>query len=365
MTSTTTYANAELRSLVAEKLAENPDFMPQTLADSLGVPVRRIIEALPDEMRSRAPGEAFIPIWEAMAGWEKVTFMAVTPGAVLEIPCRLPKGKAGHGMYNLMDKNSPLRGHLLMARVDSIWFVSKQVFGLESHSVQFYDAAGDQCFGVYLGRDEKRQIIPSVKEGFLALKARYSGGAPCKNGDQCDCKEGPGMRTLVVYSSRTGNTRMIAEAIHSIMPAGAGIFPVESVPDPADYDFIALGFWVDKGAPDAAMSRYMERVRGKSVGLFGTLGAWPDSDHARESMQKAVERVAGNRVLGTFLCQGKVDPQLLAAMANMSGNNPHPMTEERKARLEEAAKHPNEADCENARNVFAGIMRRLEAPCAR
>ncbi len=190
MTSTTVYTDEELRVLVAEKLNEDPNFMPQTLADSLGVPVRRIVEALPEEMRSRAPGEAFIAIWEAMTEWEKATFMAATSGAILEIPCRLPKGKTGHGMYNLMDKSSPLRGHLLMDKVDSIWFVSKQVFGLESHSVQFYDAAGEQCFGIYLGRDEKRHIIPAVKEGFLALKAQYTQGGCCKNGGKCGCGEG-------------------------------------------------------------------------------------------------------------------------------------------------------------------------------
>ncbi len=192
MTAATTYTDEALRTLVADKLAEDPNFMPQMLAENLGVPVRRIVEALPDGMRSRAPGEAFIPIWEAMAEWEKVTFMASTPGAILEIACRLPKGKTGHGMYNLMDKTAPLGGHLLMAKVDSIWFVSKQVFGLESHSVQFYDAAGQQCFGVYLGRDEKRQIIPSVKEGFFALKAQYAGEASkescCKKCGPCGCK---------------------------------------------------------------------------------------------------------------------------------------------------------------------------------
>ncbi|MDR0338769.1 MAG: flavodoxin family protein [Desulfovibrio sp.] len=171
------------------------------------------------------------------------------------------------------------------------------------------------------------------------------------------------MKALVVYSSRTGNTRMIAEAVHSAMPEGTAIHPVETAPAPRGYDFIALGFWVDKGEPDSAMGAYMDTVKGAFVGLFGTLGAWPDSDHARESMQKAVDRVTGNTVLGTFICQGKVDPKLLAAMAKMR-DNPHPMNEERKARLEEAAKHPDGRDCENARAVFAGIMQKLEASCA-
>jgi len=166
------------------------------------------------------------------------------------------------------------------------------------------------------------------------------------------------MKALVVYSSRTGNTRKIAEAIHSIMPEGAVLAPVEKAPDPQGCDFVALGFWIDKGEPDAAMSAYMGKFKGLNVGLFGTLGAWPDSEHARESMQKAVSRLGDNNVLGTFICQGKVDPRLIEAMAKMP-NNPHPMTEERKARLEEAAKHPNEADCFAAQKVFADIVRRL------
>jgi flavodoxin len=165
-------------------------------------------------------------------------------------------------------------------------------------------------------------------------------------------------KALVVYSSRTGNTRMIAGAVHSVMPAGAGLTPVEEAPDPAGHDLLALGFWVDKGKPDSAMAAYMGRVKGLNVGLFATLGAWPDSDHARESMQKAIEHIGGNNLLGTFTCQGKVDPDLLASMAKMP-NNPHPMTEERRARLEEATKHPNEADCEAAKKVFAGIVQRL------
>ena len=192
MIAVNSYTDETLRPLVADKLAEDPNFMPQLLAKELGVPMRSIIEALPDLMRSHAPGSAFIAIWESMAKWEKVTFMAETPGAILEITCRLPKGKSGHGMYNLMDKTNPLCGHLLLAHIDSIWFVSKQLFGLESHSVQFFDTQGHQCFSVYLGRDEKRQIIPSVKEGFAALKAEYSCTCSCKNG--VDCKESAALK---------------------------------------------------------------------------------------------------------------------------------------------------------------------------
>lgn len=171
---TTERTDAELAILVRMQLKEDPYFMPQVLAENLGVPLARIFAAMPEDMCSYAPGDAATAIWEAMTEWEKVTFMAATPGAILEISCRLPKGRRGHGMYNLMDKKNPLGGHFLMDKVDSICFVSKPVFKMESHSVQFLDAEGRQCFAVYLGRNEKREIIPAIKEGFFALKAQYS-----------------------------------------------------------------------------------------------------------------------------------------------------------------------------------------------
>ena len=156
------------------------------------------------------------------------------------------------------------------------------------------------------------------------------------------------MKALVVYSSRTGNTRKIAEAIAAVLP-GCEIHPVESAPAPEGYDLVAVGYWVDKGMPDAQAKAYLETVRDANVALFGTLGAWPDSDHARDCIAQ---------VLGTYLCQGKVDPKIVAMMQKMA-SDVHPMTPERKARLEEAAKHPDEADCLRAQEAFKGFAEQV------
>lgn len=170
------------------------------------------------------------------------------------------------------------------------------------------------------------------------------------------------MKALVVYSSRTGNTRKIAEAIAAVLP-GCEIYPVESAPAPEGYDLVAVGYWVDKGMPDAQAKAYLETVRDAKVALFGTLGAWPDSDHARdciaqgEALVNAPER--WNKVLGTYLCQGKVDPKIVAMMQKMA-SDVHPMTPERKARLEEAAKHPDEADCLRAQEAFKGFAEQVD-----
>ena len=43
------------------------------------------------------------------------------------------------------------------------------------------------------------------------------------------------MKSLVVYSSRTGNTRKIAEAVAEALP-GCHLHPVEEAPQPEGYE---------------------------------------------------------------------------------------------------------------------------------
>jgi flavodoxin len=178
------------------------------------------------------------------------------------------------------------------------------------------------------------------------------------------------MKSLVVYSSRTGNTRQVARAVFDALPEPKEIHPVESAPSPAGFDFVAVGFWAKRGGPDPKAQRYLEELRealrpapGTAVGLFATLGAWPDSEHARECMRRARE-AAGHgdavQVVAEFHCQGRVDPKVLQAGQKKTGHAAtHPMTEERRARLKEAEKHPDEADLENARQTFARAAARL------
>lgn len=172
------------------------------------------------------------------------------------------------------------------------------------------------------------------------------------------------MRCAIIYSSLTGNTRMVAEAISGVMPQGTAIYPVAQAPDPDNFDFLALGFWADKGKVDQTMQVYMEKTRGKgkNIGLFGTLGAYPDSDHGRSFMADARERVVGNTVLGDFLCMGKVDPKLLKAMEAMrqKGDSVHPMTPERAARIAEGAKHPDSADLAAAKAKFTELLQKVD-----
>jgi flavodoxin len=162
------------------------------------------------------------------------------------------------------------------------------------------------------------------------------------------------MRTLIVYSSLTGNTKMVAEAIREVFGDEADIFSVEQAPAPDGYDLVAVGFWVDRGTADKKTQAYLSRLKNKKVALFATLGADPDSEHARNSLKDVVSLMdAGNQLVGDFICQGKVDPKLIENFKKLPEGHPHGMNPERVARLREAAKHPNQVDLANAKAVFA------------
>ena len=155
------------------------------------------------------------------------------------------------------------------------------------------------------------------------------------------------MRTIVVYSSLTGNTKKIAEAIAGALPEGTAAVPVKEAPaDLADYDCVFLGFWVDRGNADKTAADLLATLGNKHVALFATLGADPRSPHAAESLDKAAELLPdGKMPAGKFICQGAVDPKVIEMMYKMfPKGHVHGQSAERDALHAEAAKHPDEAD---------------------
>jgi putative heme utilization carrier protein HutX len=154
---------------IRRSIDTEPRLMLRDLAERLGAPEGAVARALPQDMRGFAPASVFDHVWEAMTSWSAITFIAITPGLVLEFKGTLPKGSHGHGMFNLHTEGHPLGGHFMVARLGSICFLSKPFFGLESHSVQFYDQDGAVMCAVYAGR-QGRDIVAEVREAFMALR---------------------------------------------------------------------------------------------------------------------------------------------------------------------------------------------------
>ena len=169
------------------------------------------------------------------------------------------------------------------------------------------------------------------------------------------------MKSIVVYSSLTGNTKMVGEAIAEVLAPNCDIYKVEDNPDITGYDLVVVGFWVDKGTADAKASKFLKSIRNSKVAVYATLGAEPDSEHAKTSLQNGIDMLdSSNEVMGRFICQGKIDPKLLEAMKKMFGTkvskeNFHAVDEKRLERHRKASTHPDEQDLANAKKVFSEI----------
>jgi flavodoxin len=77
------------------------------------------------------------------------------------------------------------------------------------------------------------------------------------------------MKTLVVYSSQSGNTKKLADAVYESIADEKEILSVEEAPAPENYDFIVLGFWLKAGKPDPKAQEYLPKIgKGKKVSFL-------------------------------------------------------------------------------------------------
>lgn len=165
---------------------------------------------------------------------------------------------------------------------------------------------------------------------------------------------------LIVYSSVTGNTKKIAEAMFKAAPEGSSIANIQDNPLIDSYAVIVVGFWVTRGGPDPLAQKFLSKIHDKTVILFQTHGAEPTSEHAITSLAKAAYLLGENCfILGTFSCQGKINPALLERRKTLTADNPHYHNEANLARWAKAANHPNSQDLQNAKDFVAKMQRKI------
>lgn len=162
------------------------------------------------------------------------------------------------------------------------------------------------------------------------------------------------MKVLVTYSSKTGNTKKLAQGIYEEIQADKAILPMNEVTDVTEYDVVLAGYWVDRSAPNAEAKEFLENLEGKQVGLFATLAYWPDTQHAWDSLVNGEALVsAKNKVIGKYICQGKLDEKIIAMFENLPADNPHAVNDEKRRRYEIAKNHPSKADIAAAAELFS------------
>jgi putative heme utilization carrier protein HutX len=155
-------------------LKTDPGAIVEQLAKEYRVTSREVVEALPAEMRSFAPGSAFVEAMKDIGNWGSVTVIVHTDDGIMEFTGPVPAGEIGRGYYNIPGSTG-FHGHLRHERCAGLAFVERPFMGRLSASILFFNVDGGIMFKVFVGRDEKRELKADQLEAFRMLGKRLAG----------------------------------------------------------------------------------------------------------------------------------------------------------------------------------------------
>jgi len=158
---------------LAERLAKNPDGVLERIAVEHGVSTKDVVAALPAAHQTFVSGDRFQDVMADLGDWGEVLLIVHTSDVVLECVGRIPAGTIGRGYFNLHG-DSPIGGHIRYEACTSIAFVSRPFMGRPSCSIQFFNAAGEAMFKVFVRRDAERNLLQDQVARFEALRRRLA-----------------------------------------------------------------------------------------------------------------------------------------------------------------------------------------------
>ena len=161
----------------------------------------------------------------------------------------------------------------------------------------------------------------------------------------------------IIFSSATGNTKLLAETIHNTLPqegcAYFGPWNREIPTSPTVY----VGFWTDKGNADQSTLALLGQLRNKKVFLFGTAG-FGESPAYFEKVLGAVRSALddSNQLLGEYMYQGKMPQAVKDRYLRMKAQPEHPQNLDALiANFDHALSHPDKEDLEKLGQMVQGV----------
>jgi len=131
------------------------------------------------------------------------------------------------------------------------------------------------------------------------------------------------MKALIIYSSKTGNTKKVAYGIYENLKDSydLSIKDMDEINDMAmldEYDTLVIGFWIDRGTAHPKAKKFVKQIKNKKIALFATLGADPSSKHGQDVMRN-LNKLAdkSNALLAVEIYNGLVDPALLEKLKTL------------------------------------------------
>ena len=161
-------------------------------------------------------------------------------------------------------------------------------------------------------------------------------------------------KTVIIFSTITGNAFRLAEAAAQVIPDHAGPYNIRYVNDEVidTFDTFVLTYWCDKGSADPDTIELIGRLHGKKLIVIGSLGVEPDTKHGKDVFARVSALAsADNTLLGHYLCQGAIDLARTGKKLREGKISP-----ERYERQKLSQGHPDAADLENCRAAVRKFM---------
>lgn len=150
------------------------------------------------------------------------------------------------------------------------------------------------------------------------------------------------MSYAIVYSSRTGNTAMLAQAVREALPQEDCRYFGAPAPQALAADTVYVGFWTDKGTCDEPTARFLQSLTDQKVFLFGTAGFGGAPAYFQQILDRVKANLApGVQVTGTYMCQGKMPQAVRDRYAAMEES---PRRTTMLENFEQALSHPDQED---------------------
>ena len=165
------------------------------------------------------------------------------------------------------------------------------------------------------------------------------------------------MNNAIVYSSTTGNTKLLAETIQKELPGDSILYFGPPREEALKAERIYVGFWTDKGDCDRQTSAFLKTLTNQEVYLFGTAGFGENQEYFEKVLKRTEKSIPeGAAVVGRFMCQGKMPMAVRQRYEKMLKSpiripNLQGMIEN----FDKALDHPNQEDLDMLRQQLSRL----------
>ena len=160
-------------------------------------------------------------------------------------------------------------------------------------------------------------------------------------------------RYSIIFNSKTGNTRKLADAIHEALPQeNCDLFGAAKGDVPAS-ETLYIGFWTDKGSADKATAELLAKLKNRKIFLFGTAGLGGSKEYFTsilDNVKKLIDE--SNTVVGEYMCQGRMPDSVRERYIKMKEQPDHmPNLDMLIENFDKALSHPDAADLDRLQKM--------------